>query len=109
MVENGSADERYRLMKKFQKEVIGKNPKILSQKVLTHLWSGKLEGGYYPLVYVSEYVSMEDVDSAGMDNGALAEKAMTESERKRLNEYWMPATVMHEDWGLFRGFTPSNK
>ena len=52
---------------------------------------------------------MEDVDSAGMDNGALAEKAMTESERKRLNEYWMPATVMHEDWGLFRGFTPANK
>jgi hypothetical protein len=109
MVENGSADERYSLMKKFQKEVVGKNPKILSQKVLTHLWSGKLEGGYYPLVFVSEYASMEDVDSAGMENGPLAEKVMTESERKRLNEYWMPATVMHEDWGLFRGFTPANK
>ena len=55
LVENGSAEERYELLKKFQKEVIANNPKIVSQKILTHLWSGKVVDGYFPVITISEY------------------------------------------------------
>ena len=106
-VENGSAAERYELMKKFQKEVIGKNPKILSQKVLTHLWSGKVEDGYWPVVTLSEYNSMEDADNAGDDNGPLALEAMTEEERNAYGKYWAPGR--HDDIGLFNNWIPANK
>ena len=106
-VENGSAAERYELMKKFQKEVIGKNPKILSQKVLTHLWSGKVEDGYWPVVTLSEYNSMEDADNAGDDNGPLALEAMTEEERNAYGKYWAPGR--HDDIGLFNNWIAANK
>ncbi len=106
-VEGGSREERYKLMKKFQKEVIGKNPKILSQRVLTHLWSGKIENGLWPVVTVSEYNSMEDVDNAGDDNPALWQKAFSEAEGSAYAKYW--DNDRHEDLGLFMNFTPANK
>ena len=107
LVENGSAEERYELLKKFQKEVIANNPKIVSQKILTHLWSGKVVDGYFPVITISEYNSMEDADNAGDDNPALFEKAFSEEEGAAYAKYWAPGR--HEDIGLFNNWLGANK
>ena len=107
LVENGSAEERYKLLKKFQKEVIANNPKIVSQKILTHLWSGKVVDGYFPVITISEYNSMEDADNAGDDNQALFEKAFSEEEGAAYAKYWAPGR--HEDIGLFNNWLGANK
>ena len=107
LVENGSAEERYKLLKKFQKEVIANNPKIVSQKILTHLWSGKVVDGYFPVITISEYNSMEDADNAGDDNPALFEKAFSEEEGAAYAKYWAPGR--HEDIGLFNNWLGANK
>ncbi len=106
-VEGGSREERYKLWKKFQKEVVGNNPKIVSQRVLTHLWSGKIVDGLWPVVTITEYNSMEDVDNAGSDNPALFRKVFSEAEGAAYAKYWNDDR--HEDLGLFRNFTPANK
>ncbi len=107
LVENGSAEERYKLLQKFQKEVIANNPKIVSQKILTHLWSGKVVDGYFPVITISEYNSMEDADNAGDDNPALFEKAFSEEEGAAYAKYWAPGR--HEDIGLFNNWLGANK
>jgi hypothetical protein len=107
LVENGSSEERYELLKKFQKEVIANNPKIVSQKVLTHLWSGKVVDGYFPVITISEYNSMEDADNAGDDNPALFSKAFSEEEGAAYAKYWAPGR--HEDIGLFNNWLGANK
>ena len=107
LVENGSAEERYELLKKFQKEVIANNPKIVSQKILTHLWSGKVVDGYFPVITISEYNSMEDADNAGDDNPALFSKAFSEEEGAAYAKYWAPGR--HEDIGLFNNWLGANK
>ena len=107
LVENGSAEERYKLLKKFQKEVIANNPKIVSQKILTHLWSGKVVDGYFPVITISEYNSMEDADNAGDDNPALFSKAFSEEEGAAYAKYWAPGR--HEDIGLFNNWLGANK
>ena len=72
-VEDGSSADRLNMMKKYANEVVKKNPKIISQKVLTHLWSGSIEGGALPVFYITEYASLEDMAEAG--NGALEDAA----------------------------------
>ena len=52
-VENGSGTDRLAMMKKYADEVVKKNDKIVSQKVLTHLWSGSIEGGILPVFYIT--------------------------------------------------------
>ena len=100
-------EERYELLKKFQKEVIANNPKIVSQKILTHLWSGKVVDGYFPVITISEYNSMEDADNAGDDNPALFSKAFSEEEGAAYAKYWAPGR--HEDIGLFNNWLGANK
>ena len=39
-----------------------KNDKILSQRWVTHLWSGSLSNGYYPITLITEFASMQDAD-----------------------------------------------
>ena len=108
LVENGSAEERYKLLQKFQKEVIANNPKIVSQKILTHLWSGKVVDGYFPVITISEYNSMEDADNAGDDNPALFEKAFSEEEGaayvKILVAFGAPAPSSFFWTGILVGF-----
>ena len=106
-IENGSADERLDLLKKFANEVVKKNPKILSQKVLTHLWSDSIEGGRVPVYYITEYASMGDADN--VDNAPYVEAAFSEQERSRYNGYFHPLTEYHDDLGLWRNFEPANK
>jgi hypothetical protein len=107
LIENGSADERLGLLKKFANEVVKKNPQILSQKVLTHLWSDSIEGGRVPVYYITEYASMEDADN--VNNGPYVEAAFSEEERSRYNGYFHPLTEHHDDLGLWRNFEPANK
>ena len=52
-VEGGSGEDRLAMMKKYANEVVKKNDKIVSQKVLTHLWSGSIEGGILPVFYIT--------------------------------------------------------
>ncbi len=106
-VEGGSAEERLKLMKKVAKEVVGKNPKILSQKVLTHLWSGSIEGGALPVVFLTEYASIADADDPG--NAEYWEASFSEEEVQNYNKYFHWLIDKHDDLGLFRTFEPAGK
>ena len=106
-VEGGSADERDKLMQKYHKKVTMKNDKIISQRTVTHLWTGALSNGYYPITRIREFASMADADD--LETGPkLYEKAFKSKEdREAFNKYWAPAS--HEDIGLFWNQSRYNK
>ncbi|MBT6942853.1 MAG: hypothetical protein HN999_06550 [Candidatus Marinimicrobia bacterium] len=106
-VEGGSADERDKLMQKYHKKVTMKNDKIISQRTVTHLWTGALSNGYYPITRITEFASMADADD--LETGPkLYEKAFKSKEdREAFNKYWAPAS--HEDIGLFWNQSRYNK
>lgn len=104
-VENGSADEREKLMDKFFKEVTMKNDKILSQRVLTHYWSDDIDNGHWPLTYIREWASIQDADDTETE-AKLVEKAFTEEEQKALGKYWVGK---HVDIGVYANDTGFNK
>ena len=105
-VEDGSSEDRLAMMKKYANEVVKKNPKILSQKVLTHLWSGSIEAGALPVFYITEYASLEDMADAG--NGALEDAAFGEN-RSGYWKYFHNIWDNHTDLGIFKTFAPANK
>ena len=106
-VEGGSSDERDKLMQKYHKKVTMKNDKIISQRTVTHLWTGALSNGYYPITRIREFASMADADD--LETGPkLYEKAFKSKEdREAFNKYWAPAS--HEDIGLFWNQSRYNK
>jgi len=106
-VEGGSADERDKLMQKYHKKVTMKNDKIISQRTVTHLWTGALSNGYYPITKITEFASMADAND--LETGPkLYEKAFKSKEdREAFNKYWAPAS--HEDIGLFWNQSRYNK
>jgi hypothetical protein len=106
-VEGGSADERDKLMQKYHKKVTMKNDKIISQRTVTHLWTGALSNGYYPITRIREFASMADAND--LETGPkLYEKAFKSKEdREAFNKYWAPAS--HEDIGLFWNQSRYNK
>ena len=105
-VEDGSSADRLNMMKKYANDVIKKNPKIVSQKVLTHLWSGSIEGGSLPVFYITEYASLEDMAEAG--NGALEDAAFGDN-RWGYWKYFHNIWDKHSDLGIFKTFAPANK
>ena len=104
-VENGSVEEREKLMDKFFKEVIMKNDKILSQRLVTHYWSGYVKNGEWPLTYIREWASITDADDTETET-KLVEKAFSEEEQKALGKYW---AGKHVDIGVYANDTAFNK
>jgi hypothetical protein len=106
-VEGGSSADRLAVMKKYADEVVKKNDKIVSQKVLTHLWSGSIEGGILPVFYITEYTSLEDMAAAG--NAALEDAAFGAKNRGDYWKYFHDIWDNHTDLGIFKTFAPANK
>tara|TARA_B100001964_G_C14085147_1_gene532177 strand:- start:183 stop:986 length:804 start_codon:yes stop_codon:yes gene_type:complete len=105
-VEGGSAEEREKLMKKFFRTVTKKNNKILSQRVVTHLWSGHISNGLWPLTYIREYASIADADDKSTENELINKAFKTDEEKQAYGKYW---ASKHDDIGLFRNQTYTNK
>ena len=106
-VEDGSGADRLNMMKKYANEVVKNNPKILSQKVLTHLWSGSIEAGALPVFYITEYASLEDMAAAG--NAALEDAAFGPENRGDYWKYFHNIWDNHTDLGIFKTFAAANK
>ena len=106
-VEGGSADERDKLMQKYHKKVTMKNDKIISQRTVTHLWTGALSNGYYPITRITEYASMADADDLETEPKLYEKAFKSKEDREALNKYWAPAS--HEDIGLFWNQSRYNK
>ena len=106
-VEGGSADERDKMMKEYFKKVTMKNDKILSQRWVTHLWTGALTNGYYPITLITEFASMEDADDLETEPKIFDKAFKTDDEKKAYGKYWAPAS--HEDIGLFWNQAYTNK
>jgi len=104
-VENGSGGERKKLMEKYFKEVTMKNKKVLSQRVVTHYWSGYLANGEWPVTTIREFATMADTDDNATEN-ELFKKAFSEDEQKAYGKYWLGK---HKDVGLFHNETYTNK
>jgi len=107
-VEGGSAEEREKMMQKYHKEVTMKNDKKISKRTVTHLWTGSLSNGYYPITTITEFASMADADDLQYEP-KIFDKAFTDEEKEAYNKYWAPAS--HEDIGLFwnQAYTNKNK
>jgi hypothetical protein len=106
-VEGGSADERDKLMQKYHKKVTMKNDKIISQRTVTHLWTGALSNGYYPITRITEYASMADADDLETEPKLYEKAFKSKEDREAFNKYWAPAS--HEDIGLFWNQSRYNK
>ena len=106
-VEDGSGADRLNMMKKYANEVVKNNPKILSQKVLTHLWSGSIEAGALPVFYITEYASLEDMAAAG--NAALEDAAFGPENGGDYWKYFHDIWDNHTDLGIFKTFASANK
>ncbi len=106
-VEGGSADERDKLMQKYHKKVTMKNDKIISQRTVTHLWTGALSNGYYPITRITEFASMADADDLETEPKLYEKAFKSKEDREAFNKYWAPAS--HEDIGLFWNQSRYNK
>tara|TARA_B100001105_G_C22319132_1_gene411692 strand:+ start:137 stop:985 length:849 start_codon:yes stop_codon:yes gene_type:complete len=105
-VEGGSAEEREKLMKKFFRTVTKKNDKILSQRVVTHLWSGHVENGLWPLTYIREYATMVDANDSSTENELINKAFKTDEEKQAYGKYW---ARKHDDIGVYWNQTYTNK
>ena len=106
-VEGGSADDRDKMMQKYFKNVTMKNDKILSQRWVTHLWTGSLSNGYYPITLITEFASMEDADDLETEPKIFDKAFTNDDDKKAYGKYWAPAS--HEDIGLFWNQAYTNK
>jgi hypothetical protein len=106
-VEGGSSEEREKMMQEYFKKVTMKNDKILSQRVVTHLWTGSLSNGYYPITRITEFASMADADDLETGPKIFDKVFITDDEKKAYRKYWAPAS--HEDIGLFWNQAYANK
>jgi hypothetical protein len=106
-VEGGSSDERDKLMQKYHKKVTMKNDKIVSQRTVTHLWTGALSNGYYPITTITEFASMADADDLQTGPKLYEKVFKSEEDRAAFDKYWAPAS--HEDIGLFWNQSRYNK
>ena len=84
-VEGGSAEEREKMMQKYFKNITMKNDKILSQRWVTHLWSGSLSNGYYPITLITEFASMQDADDLETEPKMFNEVFKSDEDKLGLN------------------------
>ena len=105
-VEGGSAKERERLMKKFFRSVTMKNDKILSQRVVTHLWSGHVEDGLWPVTYIREFANVVDADDTETENELIDKAFKSDEDKQAYGKYW---AGKHDDIGVYFNETWTNK
>jgi hypothetical protein len=91
---DGSNAELDSLLKVWQEEVVLKNDKILSEKVLRHLWGSDMRDW----VFITEYANWNDIKEAGEMQGKLVEAAWPDKEdRKEFFKSFNKYGVTHSD------------
>ena len=104
-VEDGSAEERQKMMDKYHRQVTMQNDKVLSQRMVTHYWSGEMKNGEWPVTFITEFATMADADDAETE-AKLFEKAFKEKDAQKYSKYWFGK---HEDIGVFYNETSFSK
>jgi hypothetical protein len=91
---DGSNSEFNEILKEWCDNVVSKNDKILSQKVLRHQSGGDSRD----LVVIIEYASWNDIDAAGDEQSRLVQEAWpNEDERSAWFANFGKYTVKHSD------------
>ncbi|HIN62528.1 MAG TPA: hypothetical protein EYM89_07220 [Candidatus Marinimicrobia bacterium] len=108
-VEEGSSEEREKLLDEFFEKAVMKNDKVLSHRELRHYWSGTLGGGDFYYVEVREYKSLEDMNNPGW--AEVNEKAWPDEEERKaywekVGKYFNPG---HTDLGIHWNFVKLTK
>lgn len=104
-VEDGSTEERQKMMDKYHRQVTMKNDKVLSQRMVTHYWSGEMTKGEWPVTFITEFASMADADDTETES-KLFQKAFNEKDAQKYGKYWFGK---HEDIGVFYNDVSFNK
>ena len=104
-VEEGTSEERQKMMDKYHRQVTMKNDKVLSQRMVTHYWSGEMTNGEWPVTFITEFASMADADDTETES-KLFEKAFKEEDAQKYGKYWFGK---HEDIGVFYNDVSFNK
>ena len=105
-VTDGTTEEREKLMKKYFNKVTMKNDKVISQRVVTHLWSGHVENGLWPVTYIKEFANMADADDTESENKLIDKVFKTDEDKMAHGKYWADK---HDDVGVFYNETWTNK
>lgn len=92
--EDGSRAELTKLLQDFADKVVKKNDKLISQRVLHHIYGNDLRD----LVVISEYANWMDIEAAGEMQNKLVEAAWPdETERAAWNKSFFKYVVTHSD------------
>lgn len=92
--QDGTRAELNDLMKEFAENVVFKNDKVISQKVMRHITGADVRD----VVIISEYASWNDIDAASTMQNKLTEEAWSnEDERAQFFKDFGKYVVTHSD------------
>ncbi len=102
-VENGTSEERSKLILENRKKLDFKDKNLISSKILYHFWSGRSD----EVIDISEFKSMAESDESTKTRGDRRKKAWPNEEKrnefvKNLNKYWVGK---HTDVGIYELYT----
>jgi len=102
-VENGTSEERSKLILENRKKLDFKDKNLISSKILYHFWSGRSD----EVIDISEFKSMAESDESTKTRGDRRKKSWPNEEKrkefvKNLNKYWVGK---HTDVGIYELYT----
>lgn len=80
-------------MLKRQTEVLKENPKLLSQRIVRHLWGADSRD----LIIINEFKNLEDLFAFSNEMFPAYEKAFSKEENENFIKLWMKYVGMHSD------------
>ena len=89
----GDDGKAFNDMLRKQTEVLKENPKLLSQRIVRHLWGADSRD----LIIINEFKNLEDLFAFSNEMFPAYEKAFTKEENEKFNELWMKYVGMHSD------------
>ena len=106
-VEDGSREERSKLVLENRKKLDFKDKHLISSKMLYHFWSGRSD----EVIQINEFNSMADSDESTKTRGDRRKKAWPNEKKrkdfvKNLNKYWVGK---HTDVGVYELYTKQLK
>ena len=94
VTQDGPRDELNSLMKQFSENVVFKNDKVISQKIMHHVSGADVRD----VVIISEYANWNDIDAANkLQNKLIDEAWPTDDERGKFFKSWGKYVVTHAD------------
>jgi hypothetical protein len=91
---SGSFSELNSLLKEFSQKVVFPNDKVVSEKVLHHVYGSDMRD----LVVTSEYANWDDIEAASLKQDELSKKAWPDkADRQKFYDTWNKYVVTHSD------------